>query len=103
MDITLHCHPETPGHRRELFYDLRGLMYPEFKVGSEEWVTHFEHHIAATVLLGLHYGWVQGLRRINREGGDDVTVVQDALIYKRWVSREAEERLKTAIPGVKRD
>lgn len=46
-----------------------------------------------------HRGWVQEPRQLLGEGGEH-TAVQDGIIFKKWLSKEAEEAWKTAIPGV---
>lgn len=103
---TLHCRPDTSSHKNSnvnSFMTSGAQLTQNSRSVAMNGSCTSNTNIAATVPLGLHYGWVEGLRRINREGRDDMTVVQDAVIYKRWMSREAEERLKTAIPRVKRE
>ena len=40
---------------------------------------------------------------MGREREDKVTVIQDAVLYREWQSKEAEEAYRTAIPGVEMD
>ncbi|KAL2130091.1 hypothetical protein VTI74DRAFT_6912 [Chaetomium olivicolor] len=98
--VTL-AHPVTD-EQRELHLKLSGPRYPRFETGSDEWVKLIQYSDVIAP-QGWHYGWVQELRQISTEGGDNMTVVQDAVFYKRWLSKEAEEAFKTAIPGVKMD
>jgi hypothetical protein len=98
--VTL-AHPVTD-EQRELYLKLSGPRYPKFEMGSDECIKRIQHS-PATVPQGLHHGWVQELRHMGREGEDKVTVIQDAVFYKEWLSKEAEEAYRTAIPGVKMD
>lgn len=88
--------------QRGLHRELSGPRYPKFEMGSDEWKKRIEHS-NATMPQGLHHDLTQKLRQIGGEKGGNMTVVQDAVFYKRWLSKEEEETLKTAIPGVKVD
>ena len=49
----------------------------------------------------LQRGWVQELRQIGgEEGGKAEARVRDAFFYRLWLSKEAEEEKKRALPGV---
>jgi hypothetical protein len=97
--VTL-AHPVTDA-QRQMFCRLQGPHYPRHKDGDTEMMLKLMKLPVSTKFPGLQHGWVQGLRELAEEGSDKPgTVAQDGVFYKMWLSKEAEERSKSAIPGV---
>jgi hypothetical protein len=98
--VTL-SHPVTDA-QRQMFRRLQGPRYPRHKDGDTEIMLKLMKLPVYTKFPGLQHGWVQELRGLVEEGKDKPeTVTQDGVFYKMWLSKEAEERRKSAIPGVK--
>lgn len=92
-------HPVTCT-QKELFAQLEGPRYPRPQViGSDYQLKLMDVPLATNTRTYVHHGWVQEPRQIIGEGGEHI-VVQDGIICKKWLSKEAEEAWKTAIPGV---
>jgi hypothetical protein len=97
--VTL-AHPVTDA-QRQMFRRLQGPRYPRAKDGDTEMKLKLMKLPVSTQFPGLQHGWVQELRELAEEGKDKATVAQDCVFYKMWLSKEAEDRRKSAIPGVK--
>ncbi|OIW34217.1 hypothetical protein CONLIGDRAFT_667383 [Coniochaeta ligniaria NRRL 30616] len=92
--VTLTC------TQKELFSQLEGPLYPRAQVIGSDYQLQLQDLPEATGDREYAYrGWVQEPRQLLGEGGEHIAV-QDGVIFKKWLSKEAEEAWKTAIPGV---
>jgi hypothetical protein len=98
--VTL-AYPATD-EQRKLHRELKGPRYrcpPD--ASDQEFFCKMVTVPRSTRSNSLKHGWVQELRQIGgEEGGKAGTTVQDAFFYRLWLSKEAEEEKKRALPGV---
>ena len=103
--VTL-AHPITEA-QRDLHNRLQGPVYRPRRSNDGRTIDDHEFYIMmvnlpdATGSYNAQYGWVQELRQADGEQGCEAgTTVQDAFFYTKWLSRDAEEKMKRALPGV---
>jgi hypothetical protein len=99
-------HPVTDA-QRQLHRNLSGPGYLPRRRSSGSIISYQEFCIMMVNLpdaVGSHntqHGWVKELRQVGGEpGGEAGTVVQDAFFYTKWLSKDAEEEQKRALPEV---
>ncbi|KAK4158048.1 hypothetical protein C8A00DRAFT_11115 [Chaetomidium leptoderma] len=91
------AHPVTDAQRE---VRLQGPRYRRNSIGNVEWHIMMINLPEPRRSQGVQHGWVQELRQIVGEGKKIETTVQDAFFYTGWPSKEAEEKMKTALPEV---